>query len=248
MADAGQPGPMETEGPFSPACQKGSKPGIADYSRFHQAVFFGARIPLSRRYFMIYCYRCGVRLEEQTTTCPLCHTPVPVDAQASEAPLVPEAHWATGFPSHVGGPATQGPKTIPRGKELRQLLSLILLSPLLPMGLIWFIQEPGMPWILWAGGMLIGVWTILVPLGRLSRHPLPYSLVLLILTGGILLGIDGTIGPLDWSLEIALPISALIVLGYLLLRFLSKGFSDLGLPFLGGSFSARALLSRSPMG
>gem|GEM_PF-3618181 len=78
--------------------------------------------------------------------------------------------------------------------------------------------------------MLIGVWTILVPLGRLSRHPLPYSLVLLILTGGILLGIDGTIGPLDWSLEIALPISALIVLGYLLLRFLSKGFSDLGLP------------------
>jgi len=99
-----------------------------------------------------------------------------------------------------------------------------------------------MPWILWAGGMLIGVWTILVPLGRLSRHPLPYSLVLLILTGGILLGIDGTVGPLDWSLEIALPISALIVLGYLLLRFLSKGFSDLGLPFLGGLFFSASLI------
>lgn len=192
---------------------------------------------------MIYCYRCGVQLEDQAQACPLCHTQVPDGARDNpKPPKIPESSWAPGFPSLAESLVVPGPKAIPRGKDLRLFISLVFLSPLLPMGLIWFIQEPGMPWILWAGGILLGLWLILVPLGRLSRRPLPYSLVLLVVSAGILVAIDWTIGPVDWSLEIALPTSGLIILGYLFLRALSKKFSDLGLPFMGGIILSLSLI------
>ncbi|MBN2508998.1 MAG: hypothetical protein JXB03_01935 [Spirochaetales bacterium] len=192
---------------------------------------------------MIYCYRCGVELETNATFCPLCQTPVPSEALGPEEFPDHDGRWATGYPSLTQGLAVSTSEGMKSKKYAAQFLSIVLLLPLLPMLLIWFVQEPGMPWILWLGGFLFGFWILTVPLRRLSAYPVPYSAVILVVFAGILIVIDWTYPPIDWSIKVALPISSLFVIGYVFLRWISRRFTDFGIPFIAGVILSFAIIT-----
>lgn len=178
---------------------------------------------------MIYCYRCGVQLDDGVETCPLCNTPVPTGADAA-APTV-ETERFTPYPatSIVAAESQADPWVWSR------LLTALLLPPVIPLLAIWYAQEPGMPWVLWTSAVLGAAWLVLVPLRRLARRPLAYSLLVGLVAAAMTVGVDATWGPIDWSLQVAAPVAVLVAISVALLAKVSRRFSQWGLPALAAA-------------
>lgn len=190
---------------------------------------------------MIFCYRCGVQLAPEARVCPLCETAIPAEAQMQEQAATP---WVTGFPQTPSEASATGRNSAPWADHITQIvLTLALLTPIPILLFIWWLQDPGAPWIIWLAGGAFFLWSILVPARRLYRRPLLMSLV----TGGLalslLVAIDLSIPPLDWSRNVAAPAAALATVMVLICHRVSNGLSRWNLPTLSIVFLCAAILS-----
>ena len=193
----------------------------------------------------MYCYRCGVMLEPDALKCPLCGTPVPEPGEREAGDHeawnneTGSDHPVTGFPSDrvvsIAGERRWG------HAETARVLSLLLLTPLVPLIAIWYVQEPGMEWILWAAGILAAVWLMLVPLRPLTRILPAYAAVVAVAIAGLTVAVDASVGDVDWSLRIFLPVAAMTFLSVAAVYIASSRFTQWGLPVLGVGATVVAL-------
>lgn len=175
---------------------------------------------------MIYCYRCGVQLDDDAEACPLCHTPVPTDAEERMPAVEPER-----FTPYPGTSIGNGDFRWDSRVSSR-ILTALLLPPIIPLLAIWYAQEPGMPWVLWTSAVLGAGWLVLVPLRRISRWPVAYSVLVGLIGAAMTVGVDATWGPVDWSLQVAAPVALLAAISVAALAKVTRRFSDWGLPAL----------------
>ena len=177
---------------------------------------------------MSYCYRCGVELERNANVCPLCGIAVP-DPGTTDARQF-DGETITGYPPDVPTSAIAGAPI--DHHQRRVVLTLFLLLPVPMIGLAWFIREPGPLWMVWAMVVLLALWIALVPLRRLFRWPMVYAVVVGVMGGGGVVGADALNGHIDWSVQIALPVSAVVFGAVGTLLRVTRGFRDWGLPAL----------------
>lgn len=181
---------------------------------------------------MIFCYRCGVELPSESAACPLCSTPVPREIEQA-----PELSTVTGYPAEKIHSvfSSQGDR---KRRTVRGVLSLAFLSPIPPMLLTWYIQEPGWNWIWWSAAGLFYLWFIMVPAEVLYGRPLLLSGSAAAMAVALLVAIDASIPPLDWALRTAVPIAAAAAITVSIVHRASRGFSRWDLPVLAaGSLS-----------
>jgi hypothetical protein len=180
---------------------------------------------------MSYCYRCGVELDSGADECPLCGTGVPSEAladspgaAAGSAP--PTAH---GYPSDdPAGPVAR--RSVLSARQRNTAISVLLLPAIPLLLLVWFVQEPGMRWILWTVGGIGALWLAAVPLRPLLRHPVLYGVVVSAMVSGIIIGVDATWGTIGWSLEVAVPVGLLVLGWFGAVYRTSRRFTVWGLP------------------
>ncbi len=150
---------------------------------------------------MPYCYRCGVKLEDQAVACPLCGTRVPEDARTT-----PQGPWPE---DDAGGranyPATPGVKRL----LARQILFVVFMTPTLTLAVLGLLLPDTGMWIVYSIVGLVSVWAIsTVPLIAWSRPVvIALSEIGLVIAGLVLL--DALGGTLSWSLVIGVPIIVL---------------------------------------
>lgn len=176
---------------------------------------------------MSYCYRCGVELDHEARECPLCGTQVPSDA--SEATPEGVGAMARGYPAD--DPAGPGARQIALSPRQRNIAISVLLLPAIPLLLlVWYVQEPGMRWILWTIGGLLAIWLAAVPLRPLLGRPVLYGVVVSTMVSAIVIGVDATWGTIGWSLEVAVPVGLLVLLWFGVLYRTSRRFTVWELP------------------
>jgi len=180
---------------------------------------------------MSYCYRCGVELDPTADECPLCGTAVPPDA-IEESPTIAAG---SGAPSALGYPADDpsapgAGRSALSSRQRNIALSMFLLPAIPLLLLVWYVQEPGMRWILWSIGGLLALWLAVVPLRPLLRRPVLYGVVVSTMVSAIVIGVDATWGSIGWSLEVAVPIGLLVLFWFGALYRASRRFSVWGLP------------------
>lgn len=148
---------------------------------------------------MSYCVNCGVELDKTAQSCPLCHTPVlnpnelvdrtgpkPFPTERAEVPL--ETKWA-----------------------LAILISAMLASMALCCGLLNLFLRTRHTWSLYVIGAATMLWIFLVPpLMRRGLSPLIQVAADTAAIGGYVLLIALDLDGLNWYVDLALPIVALL--------------------------------------
>ena len=161
----------------------------------------------------MYCWKCGVKLAEGETVCPLCHTPLP----DSDAPEQTRRTYSERYPEEASH----------AGFLLLGLLSAVLLIGGLSCLLVCLKLHHA---VAWSGYVMLGcalVWIILI-LPRWFRHPSPTLFVAVdfAATGGFLLYVCLKNGG-HWFLSFAFPITLVLcvlsVACSALLRHLRRG-------------------------
>ena len=147
----------------------------------------------------MYCVKCGVRLQEGTKACPLCHTPVllPEELQNDR-----ELTYSDLFPKE---------KT-----HVRYLSLAFVTSIMIAVALVCFIMCINMYGeIAWSGYAMLGIalgWIWLVfPFWFPHRNPIIFSGVDLVALGGYLLYINCKSGG-HWFLSFAFPLVGIVTL------------------------------------
>jgi len=165
---------------------------------------------------VIYCYRCGVELDDDAHECALCGTAVPSTP--------PDATIATARPGDFPASSFDGQSDVRSALWRPGTLSVGLLTPVPLLVLVWYVQEPGLDWLLWVAGGLVYAWAMAVPIRPLARRPLAYSLAAGLGAIGYLLAIDISDPPVDWALRVAVPIFLTAAAAVLAVSLASKGF------------------------
>jgi hypothetical protein len=161
----------------------------------------------------------------------LCGTAVPPDAVEKPPTLAdgsgaPTAH---GYPAD--DPAGPGAARSALSSRQRNVAISVLLLPAVPLLLlVWYVQEPGMRWILWSIGGLLALWLAVVPLRPLLHRPVLYGVVISTMVSAIVIGVDATWGTIGWSLEVAVPLGLLVLAWFGALYRASGRFTVWGLP------------------
>ena len=151
---------------------------------------------------MPYCYRCGVKLEDEALSCPLCGANVPEDARP--APSGPWPHDDAGDSANY--PATPGAKRL----LARQILLVVFMTPTLMLAALALLLPEAGGWVAYGIVGLVAVWAVsTVPLIA-WRHPVLIAVSEVALVIAALVLLDALDGGLSWSLVIGVPI---IVLG-----------------------------------
>ncbi len=159
---------------------------------------------------MSYCVHCGVELDANAKSCPLCGTPV-LDPSAAPVPQTPPP-----FPADPGvvGPASRS--------ELALLLTSMFTSAALCCGILNLFFQRQRWWSLYVMGCMLMLWVWLVPPLLFRRMPLWVRLLLDAAAVGVYVGLIAVeLDGLDWFMGLALPIillgAALVTaLGFLL--------------------------------
>ena len=190
---------------------------------------------------MIFCFRCGVQLAPDAQVCPLCQTSVPDEAGRS---LRPDLPLVTGFPREYSGISYVNSMRRPQMDQVLQIsLTLALLTPIPVLVLIWLLQPHDAPWILWLAGGIFFLWFILIPARILYRRPLLLSIMTGTVAIGVLVAIDVSVPPLDWSIEVAAPIALMVAAATLVCYRISRGFSQWDLPVIAVFFLCGSILT-----
>ena len=150
---------------------------------------------------MPYCYRCGVKLEDEAISCPLCGASVPEDARPE-----PREPWPRDDAGdRANYPTTSGTKQL----LARQILLVVFMTPALTLAVLGLLLPQTGTWIIYSIAALTAVWAVsTVPLIA-WRHPVFIGASEVALSIGGLVLLDALDGGLSWSLVIGVPVIVL---------------------------------------
>lgn len=160
---------------------------------------------------MPYCVNCGVKLDTNAETCPLCHTPVwhPEDHTPAEAPYFPTK------------PAVVEPVS---RRVLGAVLSSMLASVAICCGVINLIFPTPHSWSLFVIGAAILLWIWFVLPLFAPRIPISLRLTMDVAVIGVyLLLVAAGENGWSWFKALVLPILAVACVDVFLLSFLLRG-------------------------
>ncbi|MFP4643731.1 MAG: DUF6320 domain-containing protein [Spirochaetales bacterium] len=150
---------------------------------------------------MAYCYRCGVKLEDDATSCPLCGASVPDDARPA-----PREPW----PRNDAGDTANYPTTLDARRLLaKQILLVVFITPALTLAVLGLLLPQTGSWIVYSIAALTVVWAFsTLPLVAWGRPILIAASEVGVAIGGLVL-FDALDGDLSWSLVIGVPVVVL---------------------------------------
>lgn len=139
---------------------------------------------------MAYCVMCGVKLEDGAVQCPLCRTEVLLPSHVVEKPAEPL------FPHPLPEKGTGGISKTSKG-IIELILSLLVVSEVTIALTMWYSGNFSHSFIpLFSTAMA----ALVIAMALVSRHSyVAQTTTHLILVSLYLLGIDGSSGPLSWS-------------------------------------------------
>ena len=150
---------------------------------------------------MPYCYRCGVKLEDDALSCPLCGAVVPEDS-------VPSGRC---WPVDDAGERSNYARQPGAARILaRQILLVVFMTPVLALLSIRAIAPDTAGWLGYVLVSLVGIWALsTIPLVA-WRNPATIVVGEIVTTIGVMAGLDLLGGELTWSFEIGVPIVVLV--------------------------------------
>lgn len=149
---------------------------------------------------MSYCVNCGVELQEDAESCPLCNTPVinPNSLKGNTTARPP-------FPGE------KGQVEVVKRKDIGILLTAILLATSVICGILNALVFQGSRWSLTVIGICVVLWVILIPAVIFSNQPIYISLLLDgIAVSVYLYMLTYLVGSQRWFFGLGLPIVGLV--------------------------------------
>lgn len=163
---------------------------------------------------MAYCVACGVKLQEEMLTCPLCHTPAIDPKTLTKRSVVKDTNVLTDFDSSLEfSDLLVQPVTHRLSHRAAAVSSLLLLIPVFILLAIDIIINVALTWSFYPIISLIYVWSaFLFPFLFKSRKRLEFALNVGASTIVFMLLIDGYAPPVTWAWFPILSLASLTLL------------------------------------
>ncbi len=170
---------------------------------------------------MFYCYKCGVEIDESLDQCPLCNTPIPLQAKKTKQEQFPieTVIEMKKIEESLEQPAKK--------KEILMttvLVTVIFLIPALILLSIAHVKNASLGWAQPPLFTLTVSWASIVSFMFLHRKKKLLAAIYMILLPGLLFLLDFSDGRLDWFIRLGVPILAALYLHIFAIYLLVKKF------------------------
>jgi hypothetical protein len=179
---------------------------------------------------MIICKNCGVELEADMVSCPLCGWSAMVNDKNQERTA-----------SYLQQPSfTRRQMTQPERKFTWEIISLILLSAIVATFIIDFIINKNITWSEYPAAISLGIFAYVSLFAFLRLRAVAQITIGFVLSAICMLALDALTDSISWALQLGIPLlltGNLVAIGLLAIIRLSKykGINLLAWGFLGGA-------------
>ena len=187
---------------------------------------------------MIICKNCGVELEPDMDVCPLCETPVNMDAPVKEGAKATNKNSSRKKATHFD----KRDMSRPQRKAVWELVSIILILLIVATGLINLIINKEISWSEYPIAVCLVIFSYVTSFAFLNKSRGVQLLCAFITASLFILGLDIITSGTSWALRLGIPLlffSNIILTGLLSVFRISR---QRGINLIAYSFLAAALL------
>ncbi len=179
---------------------------------------------------MIICKNCGVELDADMFSCPLCGTPVAdnINVQMPVPSLSPAFQYGSTM-------------TRPQKKFTWEIISLILLSGTIATFVIDYIINKAITWSEYPVSVSLTIFSYISLFAFWPQRTITQMAGGFILSSFFLVGLDALTGKIDWSIQLGIPLlfAVTLIVSLLIVIFRMskyKGINFIAYAFIGAGF------------